>query len=92
MHTNAPVCFSEFNGHVNLYELSYSNDALNKDFYYKMDIFFKGVYRGSINSFFGYVNSFYCNTGKIYCHHGGSWYSVDKFLFKCPSFNSDDEI
>ena len=41
LHTNAPVCFSEFNGHVNLYELSYSNDALNKDFYYKMDIFLK---------------------------------------------------
>lgn len=92
LHTNAPVCFSEFNGHVNLYDLSYSNDALNKDFYYKMDIFFKGVYRGSTNSFFGYVNSFYCNTGKIYCYHGNSWYSVDKFLFKCPSFNSDDEI
>lgn len=91
IHSSNPVCYSFVDNKLNFYNFCYDNNSLNSKSSIKFDYFLNGVYIGS-NSGFGYVDSYYTTKGHFYKHYSGDWPDVDNYMFRCPEFNSIDEI
>ncbi len=92
LHTNRPVCYSTLNDTLNIFTLSYYDDSLETNLYQNTDLFYNGVYQGSVYDVGNFSQFGSCNLGKVYRSYSGKLRYVDKSLFRCPAFDSIEEV
>lgn len=92
LHTNKPVCYSTNDDTLNIFTLSYYDDNLETNLYQNTDLFYNGVYQGSVYDVGNFSQYGSCNLGKVYRSYSGKLRYIDKSLFRCPAFDSIEEV